>query len=253
MKVLDKFTHQAANAATQQELRDIFSSAIKALGYGAFDAWSIKPGTVDNADAPLNFGICDYDTSIAQDYFRGGWLHNDPTIAEAGRTSVPFEYLDFLRSCPPSLSVKWQLALLRLYQVQRAWIVPLSIAGAVRGMSVYMGGKKPDDQRLFFDTRHEIHLMCTVFMDRFVKLREGLADEGDPWQSNEKSLAAIGPREVECLHWAARGKTNWEIGKILDISENTVRYHLKKAYKRLEANTRSRAVSRALRAGVIEL
>ena len=63
----------------------------------------------------------------------------------------------------------------------------------------------------------------------------------------------ISMRETDCLHWAARGKTNWEIGEILKISENTVRYHLKNAFSKLKTNSRSSAVSRAIQSGIIDV
>lgn len=34
------------------------------------------------------------------------------------------------------------------------------------------------------------------------------------------------PREIECIHWAAHGKTSWEISRILSITERTVNFHL---------------------------
>lgn len=33
-------------------------------------------------------------------------------------------------------------------------------------------------------------------------------------------------RELECLHWVAQGKTSWEVGQILGISERTVNFHI---------------------------
>lgn len=33
-------------------------------------------------------------------------------------------------------------------------------------------------------------------------------------------------REFECLHWVVQGKTSWEIGHILGISERTVNFHI---------------------------
>ena len=35
----------------------------------------------------------------------------------------------------------------------------------------------------------------------------------------------LSPRELECLKWAAAGKTAWETSIILDISEGTVKFH----------------------------
>ncbi|NKB81107.1 MAG: hypothetical protein GKS05_04290 [Nitrospirales bacterium] len=49
-------------------------------------------------------------------------------------------------------------------------------------------------------------------------------------------------REREVLLWIIRGKTNWEIGKILEISERTVKFHVENIFAKLDVKTRSQAV-----------
>ena len=58
-------------------------------------------------------------------------------------------------------------------------------------------------------------------------------------------------REHEVLHWLAQGKSNWETGIILGISESTVRIHVQKILEKLSARNRAHAVALALRQGVI--
>ena len=41
-------------------------------------------------------------------------------------------------------------------------------------------------------------------------------------------------REVETLYWMAAGKSNEDTADILYITKNTVRYHLKNIYRKLE-------------------
>ncbi|MEN0079802.1 MAG: LuxR C-terminal-related transcriptional regulator, partial [Pseudomonadota bacterium] len=59
-------------------------------------------------------------------------------------------------------------------------------------------------------------------------------------------------KERDILRWCSEGKTNWEVSQILDISENTVRFHLKKIFTKLDVASRSAAVRAALARGVIE-
>jgi DNA-binding CsgD family transcriptional regulator len=60
-------------------------------------------------------------------------------------------------------------------------------------------------------------------------------------------------REKDCLLWTARGKSSWDIGIILNISENTVNYHLKNAMRKLGTANRTFAVVKAIRFNLIEL
>lgn len=56
-------------------------------------------------------------------------------------------------------------------------------------------------------------------------------------------------RERQCLLWASRGKSDWEIGRILEISMKTAEVHMINARRKLGADTRAQAVLEASRRG----
>ncbi|ROT46630.1 helix-turn-helix transcriptional regulator [Pusillimonas sp. NJUB218] len=60
------------------------------------------------------------------------------------------------------------------------------------------------------------------------------------------------PREVECLRWAAIGKTSAEIGAILGLTERTANFHIKNACTKLDVCNRQAAITHALRAGYLD-
>lgn len=60
-------------------------------------------------------------------------------------------------------------------------------------------------------------------------------------------------KEIECLTWCKEGKTNWEIGEILVISEKTVEFHLRNATRKLGATNRISAVIAGIKIGLIVL
>ena len=51
-------------------------------------------------------------------------------------------------------------------------------------------------------------------------------------------------REIEVLGWVTKGKSNPEIGQILELSALTVKNHLQKIYRKLQVNNRVQALSR---------
>lgn len=59
------------------------------------------------------------------------------------------------------------------------------------------------------------------------------------------------PRELECLRWTMDGKTAWEVGTILSISERTAVLHINNAMHKLGCNNKHQAVLKALRIGLI--
>ncbi len=58
--------------------------------------------------------------------------------------------------------------------------------------------------------------------------------------TNHSGLSA---RELEVIHWIKSGKTNQEIGMILEISQNTVKSHLKRIFQKLNVTRRAQAVA----------
>jgi DNA-binding NarL/FixJ family response regulator len=61
------------------------------------------------------------------------------------------------------------------------------------------------------------------------------------------------PRESEVLRLLAEGFGNREIANRLNISEHTIKFHIRSILAKLGAATRTEAVTRGLRAGLIEL
>lgn len=60
-----------------------------------------------------------------------------------------------------------------------------------------------------------------------------------------KAGAALSHREIEVLDWLKRGKTSWDIARILSISERTVNYHVYNIIEKLDVTNRLQAVSEA--------
>lgn len=64
-------------------------------------------------------------------------------------------------------------------------------------------------------------------------------------------IEPLTPREIDVLRLVARGMTNREVGQELDISHRTVQGHLASIYDKLDANSRTEAVTEALKRGWI--
>jgi DNA-binding CsgD family transcriptional regulator len=62
---------------------------------------------------------------------------------------------------------------------------------------------------------------------------------------------SLSPREIECLHWVAEGKTAWECSVILGLSVHTVRCYLESARHKLGASGNTHAVAKAIKADLL--
>jgi DNA-binding CsgD family transcriptional regulator len=110
--------------------------------------------------------------------------------------------------------------------------------GSVAGLQV-VGGEPNLDPAL----RPTLHALGLMYGALGLPLSELDAD-----RTPKRGLS---PREKECLLWAARGKSDWDTGMILGLSERTVSMHCDRARARLGARTRIQALATALRLGWI--
>jgi LuxR family maltose regulon positive regulatory protein len=60
-------------------------------------------------------------------------------------------------------------------------------------------------------------------------------------------------RELAVLREVCNGRSNKAIGQLLDLSENTVKFHLKRIFKKLEVESRSAVIAAAMQRGLIEI
>jgi two-component system NarL family response regulator len=65
--------------------------------------------------------------------------------------------------------------------------------------------------------------------------------------------SSLTPRENEILQMLAKGLTNKEIGRVLNISENTARNHVNSILEKLQVSDRTEAAITAVQQGLISL
>jgi DNA-binding CsgD family transcriptional regulator len=89
------------------------------------------------------------------------------------------------------------------------------------------------------------HIIATLGVTAFY-LMENVID-------NKKPIckAILNDCELQILDWSAKGKSIWEISKIINTSERTVKYHLTNTYRKLQASNKTQAVCAALKLGLL--
>lgn len=64
-------------------------------------------------------------------------------------------------------------------------------------------------------------------------------------------MPSLTPRELEALQWTMEGKTAWEVGAIMNISERTAVLHIQNSMHKLNCGNKHQAVLKALRLGLL--
>ena len=67
----------------------------------------------------------------------------------------------------------------------------------------------------------------------------------------DPGVPALTPRELESLRWTMEGKTAWEVGNVLGITERTAALHVNNATHKLGCVNKHQAVLKALRMGLL--
>ena len=92
------------------------------------------------------------------------------------------------------------------------------------------------------ENRHLLHLIG-IYIHAHVRHRfQGIAIPGNP---------RLSPRELECLQWAARGKSSYDVAEIIGISQRTVVFHIENAKAKFKVRTVQQAIVEGVIQGII--
>lgn len=124
--------------------------------------------------------------------------------------------------------------------------VPVHRPGGKTGFVSWCMRDRDAIQRTYSETYSATYLISLAFILHadFLAISRKSAITG-------MNVNALSPREIECLSWAARGKTEEEVGTIIRRSHETARFHLRNAALKLNASNRTHAVAIACSRGLI--
>ncbi|WP_206613415.1 helix-turn-helix transcriptional regulator [Parahaliea mediterranea] len=129
------------------------------------------------------------------------------------------------------------------FGVEAAIMVPCHLPGGVIGSVVWAS---PDPALPVADIFHthasDLLTLALTFLSSYRDCSARARMEAPP---------RLTPREIQCLKWAALGKTDAEVAIIMDISLPTVRFHITNAARKLAVSGRSQALYRAAMLGYI--
>ncbi|HEY8616346.1 helix-turn-helix transcriptional regulator [Phenylobacterium sp.] len=128
------------------------------------------------------------------------------------------------------------------FGVGAAIVTPTYLPGGVIGAVVWATPDADFDVQPVFDARAG-ELQSKAL--RFVAAYDEAAGGAHP------PAVRLTRREIQCLKWAAAGKTDVEIGQIVGISLPTVRFHITNASRKMGVNGRTQAIHHAGALGYI--
>lgn len=173
-------------------------------------------------------------------YLDQNYVHVDPVIQRIKRDLSPFLWSEAgpVASGQDGAAAKRMLGEACEFKLKAGVAVPMiTLDGAV--VAVSLGGEAVECPP---KARGMIGMISTFAIARAIDIRD---------RDRKRIRAKLTPREVECLKWAAAGKSEWEISVILNVSEHTADKHLANAHRKLGAANRVHAVAQAIRWGLL--
>jgi LuxR family quorum sensing-dependent transcriptional regulator len=172
-------------------------------------------------------------------YFEKGYLRDDPAQLHLSHGVDPYTWSETL-ACPDySKSQRRIVHEASEFNMKEGLLVPILGLGTGIAMISVAGSNR----NLSLRERAELHL-AAVYTHAQVRALS---------KRRVRPLPSLTARERECLQWVAAGKSDWEIGEILSISEKTANAHIEHAKLKYRVSTRMLAVVYALRCGAIHV
>lgn len=232
--IYQTFVDRLTESTSAAELKKGMEETARALDLSSF-AYLRVPRR--KSDTPLL--ISTYPSTWTEHYLKNHYERLDPVIAQALEVPEPFQW--GLNSTARKLSRPQQELFENAarFGIACGFTIPIHdgrgpIAAVTFAADKHLGAA--------FSRRIEAHGQVLQLMAMYFhahvrcKLSSDRAING----------VLLSPREFECLEWAARGKSAWEIGCILGITRRTAAFHLENAKAKLGVHSISHAVARLI-------
>jgi LuxR family transcriptional regulator len=238
MKSLSEVTENIVRSCTPEDFLQSVATSFEEFGFNSFNLGCNK---LNKYELALNPTLTNWPREFMLEYERRHWADFDPTLARAVAADKAFEwnvgeihldrrhreYMEFLLTTP----------------LRGGFSIPLK---AKNGMLSSISVESHQDQQF----AEWVPQALSVIANCAVMKAEALGLCRDK-VSTDESLSArrLSQTQLEILKWAASGKSNGDIGLIVNLSERAVKYHVSECLKKLGVATRSQAVAALVREG----
>ena len=170
-------------------------------------------------------------------YQKNDFVRHDPLPAMARVLWRPFTWREVMNAREPTQRQIELFEWIKTLGLHDALAVPIHYPGGDFGLCVSVADHLVDES----SERITVHIASLYAHQRCCELG-GLSDASSV-------PTPLTMREVDCLRWVLKGKSDTDIGEILGISHTTVHFHVERIKKKLGVKTRAQAASVAVSLG----
>lgn len=235
--MVERFIRSITEVSSGDELGPVMEAIARDLGFQYFALMH----HVDVRIAASAIRLHNYPARWADHYDRHALGISDPVHRASHRTSIGFAWSRIPALIPLSPGDRRTLEQGRAEGIGEGFTVPAHVPGEARGSCTFaseaghpiLAENFPMAQlagSFAFEAARHLWHTCTL--------------GGSPGP-------VLTDRQRDCVLWAARGKGDWEISRILGVSQETVAMHIKQARERYGVPKRSLVAIRALFDGTL--
>jgi DNA-binding CsgD family transcriptional regulator len=250
---VEAYVEWLAGAASTTEIGSRLQAVVEQLGFDRFSYVHARPplGKRIRSFVPVGSSsgkrvhefLATLPDAWVDHYLASDYGDLDPTFQAAVGRVLPFRWREIDGRNDLTSGQRRVLNEARDHGINHGATIP--IHGPDSGLSALnvVGGSEAGFEDAFHQNYRDLVWIAVNTHEAFLGLAEDVAAE--------QSRVRLTDRERDCLLWTARGKTAWEVGQILTISEETVLFHLKNTTRKLGVFSKHRAVVRAIVQGYI--
>lgn len=228
-RIFQNFVDHLSSAPDSLVLRDAMAEAAIALDLSCFAYLCMPPGPAAGPQL-----ISTYPVAWTTRYLHGNYQRFDPVIKQTLNSTEPFEWgTDVGLSLTGRQREMFDEA--AKYGIRYGFTVPIHRGNTpIAAVTFAADERRPQFERRVKEHGRVLQLMAIGF---HAHARKKLAP------ARAGGSLSLSRRELECLEWAARGKSAWEIGRILGVSRRTAAFHLDNAKAKLGVRSICQAVA----------
>jgi LuxR family quorum sensing-dependent transcriptional regulator len=219
-------------AGSADAVAETVLSVVRPFGFSQVFAGIIPTPGMSAQQQVANVVLHRWPDQWSQRYFSQGYLFDDPAIQRVTTSTEPFLWSELVDDRP---SAKRIMGEAREFDLGYGFTVPmLTLDGQSAGFSI-----ASDRGELPPHYRGRLQLLAMYAFGRALSLVD------------MPPAVKLTPREADVLQWIAEGKSDWEISKILHVSEHLVDKMARQIRIKFGATNRTQAVAQALRHRII--
>lgn len=232
---LDDHLNALLSIDSEHELFDQLAAIAKDMGF-EYCAYGIQMPVPISQPAVIMFN--NYSKEWQECYQQRGYLEIDPTVQHGLKNTLPIVWSHELFESAPEL---WEEA--RSHGLHFGWAQSSrDVSGAVGMLTLARSEQQLTESELYANKAK------MAWLTQFA--HAGMARLLTPHHIPE-TLVTMTSREKEVLRWTAEGKTAYEIGQILAVSERTVNFHINNVVSKLGASNKTQAAVKAATMGML--